>query len=330
MSQQWIEKIKYDSIEPLLYSNNPAVIYFTRKDLLDEKVEPVEKIWELPEVLKILKKQKEDGSFNPVSKHPLLETWRNLRFLIEQYGLNKQHEAIVKAAEFVFSRQSQEGDIRGILGNQYAPYYTGAILYLLIKAGYEKDKRIEKAMKWLIDMRQNDGGWVIGSPGLINHSWKDMCAITERMDIEPVRDFDKTKPFSAAGTGMVIRAFSVHPKYRHSEYAIKAAELLKSKFFKKDNWTWYQHPDNWVRFQFPYWWNNLVAALDSISLIGLPKEDEDINTALNWFVDNQQKNGIWKASYSKIHKSSGNKKEYEMQLWITLNICRIFKKYFGN
>ncbi len=330
MSWQWIEKFKYIPIEPLLSSNNRAVIYFTKRDLLDEKPGSITEILELPEVQKILKKQRENGEFYPVSKHPLLETWRQLRFLIEQYGLNKEHPAITKAAEFVFSWQSEEGDIRGILGNQYAPYYTGAILYLLIKAGYEKDKRVEKGMKWLIGMRQNDGGWVIGSPGLINHNWKEMCEITERMDLEPVKDFDKTKPFSAAGTGMVIRAFSVHPKYKDSEYALKAAELLKSKFLKKDNWTWYQHPDNWVRFQFPYWWNHLVAAMDSISLIGLPKEDNDIKTAFQWFVDNQQKNGLWKISYSKIHKASENKKQYEMQLWITLNICRIFKRYFGN
>ena len=325
----WIEKLKYNPTEPLLSSGNSAVIYFIKRDLLNEKVGPIEEISELSEVKKILKKQKDNGSFGPKSKNPLTETWRQLRFLVDQYDLTKQHSAVESAAEFVFTCQSQEGDIRGILGNQYAPYYTGAILYLLIKAGYEKDKRVEKGMKWLIDMRQNDGGWVIGSPGLINHSWKEVCEITGNKDIEPIKDFDKTKPFSAAGTGMVIRAFSVHPKYKNSEYTLKAAQLLKSKFFRKDNWTWYKHPDNWVRFQFPYWWNHLVAAMDSISLIGLSKEDEDIQNALQWFMDNQQKNGLWKISYSKIHKTSDNKKNIETQLWISLSICRIMKRIFG-
>jgi len=328
MSHSWISKFKYNPLEPLLSSDNRAVIYFTRRDLLEEKVDSIDEIFELPEVQKILKKQKEDGSFGLKSKNPVVETWRQLRFLIDQYSLNKNHPAIEKAAEYMFSCQSKEGDIRGVLGNQYAPYYTGAILYLLIKAGYEKDKRVEKGMKWLISMRQNDGGWVIGSPGLINHTWKEICAYTENMEIEPVKDFDKTKPFSAAGTGMVIRAFSVHPKYKDSKYTMKAAQLLKSKFFKKDNWTWYQHPDNWVRFQFPYWWNHLVAAMDSLSLIGLPKEDEDIKNAIQWFVDNQQKDGLWKTSYSKIHKMSENQKNHEMQLWITLSICRIMKRYY--
>ena len=49
-----------------------------------------------------------------------------------------------KAAEFLFSCQKEEGDIRGFLANQYATYYTGAIMALLIKAGYEDDPRIER------------------------------------------------------------------------------------------------------------------------------------------------------------------------------------------
>ena len=64
----WTEKLKYNPIEPLLSSNNRAIIYFTKKDLLDEKPGSIKEIWELPEVQKILKKQKEDGSFGPISK----------------------------------------------------------------------------------------------------------------------------------------------------------------------------------------------------------------------------------------------------------------------
>jgi hypothetical protein len=80
----------------------------------------------LPEVKKILNKQKENDSFGTISKNPLTETWRQLRFLIDRYGFNKRQSAVIKTAEFIFSCRLQEGDIRGILGNWYAPYYTGA------------------------------------------------------------------------------------------------------------------------------------------------------------------------------------------------------------
>ncbi len=51
----WLSKFKYDPIKPLLESKNNAIIYFTKRDLLDEKVEATEYVWSFPEVLKILK-----------------------------------------------------------------------------------------------------------------------------------------------------------------------------------------------------------------------------------------------------------------------------------
>jgi len=72
-----------------------------------------------------------------------------------------------KAAEYIFSFQTPEGDIRGFIGNQYATYYTGYILALLIQAGYVDDPRVEKGMQWLLEMRQNDGGWTV--PILTHH-----------------------------------------------------------------------------------------------------------------------------------------------------------------
>jgi len=39
-------------------------------------------------------------------------------------------------------------------------YYSGAIMGLLIQAGYQTDPRIEKGFQWLLCTRQDDGGWV--------------------------------------------------------------------------------------------------------------------------------------------------------------------------
>ncbi|MGZ7043599.1 MAG: prenyltransferase/squalene oxidase repeat-containing protein [Methanobacterium sp.] len=304
---------------------------------MEENVRAIDYVWNLSEVQKILKKQRTDGSWDSKSKkkdsgvkYSLIETWRNFRYLIDMYEMNRNHESIKKASEYLFSCQSDEGDIRGILANQYTPYYTEAIMYLLIKAGYENDPKIEKGFKWLLNMRQNDGGWVIGSPGMIGLklSRKEANDLTSNENRDTLKVFDKSKPFSSAGTGMVLRAFSVHSTYKNSENALKSVELLKSKFFKKDNWTSYQHPDNWIRFQFPFWWTNIISALDSISLMGIPKEDPDINNALKWLIEHQEKDGLWKVSYSRIHKSKDNKRTFKTRLWLTLTVCRIFKRFY--
>lgn len=74
--------------------------------------------------------------------------------------LSEKHPQVEAAAEFLFSCQTPEGDLRGISANQYATYYTGAIMSTLIQAGYYDDPRIERGFQWLLAMRQDDGGWI--------------------------------------------------------------------------------------------------------------------------------------------------------------------------
>jgi hypothetical protein len=331
---EWFKQLKYDPIAPLIDSGEEAVSYFARRDLLQESLLPVSAVWVTKKPQTILKKQKPGGYWMYPGKsedYYLLETFKNLQILVYQYGFDRTHSAVVGACEYLFSYQTEEGDIRGFIGNQYAPYYTGIVSALLIEAGYEDDPRIEKAMAWLLSMRQSDGGWVIGSPGftgLKNLKWSDVVYFTSDRNAETMKAFDRSRPFSHSGTGMVIRALAAHGQYRHSPAALRAAELLKSHFFKEDNYSSYKAADHWVRFQFPFWWNNLLAALDSLWLIGMSPEDSDIKQALDWFISNQQENGLWKISYSRIHKAPVNKKSDEQSLWISLAVCRIFKNYF--
>ncbi len=327
----WRKQFKFDPLPPLLSSGNEALLYWARRDLLGEPVGPVHRLWQLPEAQRILKKQQADGSWprpgekkHPAINHPLIETWRQFRFLVEQYGFTREHPQAHKAAEFLFSCQTQAGDIRGILANQYATYYTGAIMALLIQAGYADDPRIDKGFQWLLAMRQDDRGWSIP---IITHKFDRATQYRLTSEYaEPVEP-DRSKPFSHNWTGMVLRAFAVHEKYRQSEAARVAADLLKSRFFQPDCYTSYQAASYWLRLEYPFWWNNLVAALDSLSLIGLSKKDEHIKPALIWLVDHQEENGLWKVSYAKAQEKE-TAKAREMKRWVSLAICRVFRRLY--
>jgi hypothetical protein len=331
---EWLKKLRYDPIRPLAGSGEDAFTYFVRRDLLRKNLPPVSTIWTTKKAQSIFNKQKPAGYWVYPGKgeeHNLLQTLKNLQALVYQYGFHRTHAATALACEYLFSHQTDEGDIRGFIGNQYAPYYTGIVVALLIEAGYEDDPRIEKAVQWLLSVRQNDGGWVIGSPGfsgLPDLRWKEIAYLTSDRHAETVKAFDKTRPFSHSGTGMAIRAFAAHKRYRYSPEVLQAARLLKSHFFMEDNYSSYQAADHWVRFQFPFWWNNLLAAMDSLSLIGIPSTDGDIKRALDWFIDHQQEDGLWKSSYSHIHKASENSKSLEQRLWISLAICRMLKRFY--
>jgi len=175
MNETCQEKL-LDSIAALLGTNNEAIVYFTHRDLLGEAVDPINTVWTLAEPRRILKKQFSDGSWKgPARKTPvypkdhgrLVATFKELRTLIEKYQSTLESDPIEKAAEYLFTFQTPEGDIRGFIGNQYATYYTGYILALLIQAGYVDDPRVGKGMQWLLEMRQNDGGWTV--PILTHH-----------------------------------------------------------------------------------------------------------------------------------------------------------------
>ena len=63
----WQDELKVDPVPNLMSSGNEAITYFTLRDLLEERVESIEILWELSEVKKILKKQKSDGSWKYTS-----------------------------------------------------------------------------------------------------------------------------------------------------------------------------------------------------------------------------------------------------------------------
>jgi Prenyltransferase and squalene oxidase repeat len=324
----WQESLKFDPIPPLLSSGNEAVGYFTRRDLLDEDSGPVSRLWRLPAAQKILKKQQPDGSWPRPGLHKheaindeLIEAWKQFRFLVQVYGFTRDDPAARRAAEFLFSCQTEAGDIRGFLANQYATYYTGAILSLLIQAGYEDDPRVEKGLQWLLSMRQDDLGW---SVPMITYKLDQATIYRLSSEYAEPLEPDRSKPFSHNATGMVIRAFAAHSRHRQSKAARVAASLLKSRFFQPDAYTSYQAASYWVRFQYPFWWNNLVAALDSVTLID-PSRDEPMDRALAWLVDHQQPDGLWQASYVE-GKAEDAARTHETRLWVTLSICRVLRR----
>ena len=203
---------------------------------------------------------------HPASKanYDLLETYRTLRILVEMYAFQRSHPALASAAEYIFTCQTDEGDIRGILGNQYMPYYHGAILELLIKAGYADDPRTDKGLQWLLSMRQADGGWIIPAQ-LVPASRKTDQLWAGR------RRFSRSAPDRTAhlATGMVLRAFAAHPDYQRMPEVITAGERLKERLFQADKYNDRKAPSYWLKFQFPFWWPSLLTALDSLSGLGL-------------------------------------------------------------
>lgn len=321
----WRARFRVNPLPILVSSLNIALGYCVQRDLLMDADATPKAVWELPVVRSYLRRQQPNGSWRypgggrpylrSAENYDQLEAYRVLGELVEKYAMDKTHPSIERAAEYLFSVQTDEGDFRGIYGTQYTPNYSVGIMELLIKAGYAKDSRIDKGFRWLLSIRQNDGGWAIP---LRTKGMNFTRTVLNSTDvIQPNRD----KSFSHLVTGVVLRAFAAHQVYRLYPEAQHAGSLLASRFFKPDIYPDRRTAAYWEHTSFPFWFTDAVSALDSLSLLEFAPTQKPIADALDWFVRRQQDDGGFNL---KIVRG----KDQDTRLWICFAVCRVFQRFY--
>jgi hypothetical protein len=78
----------------------------------------------------------------------------------------------------------------------------------------------------------------------------------------------------------------------------------------------------WTKFKFPFWWPDLLTGLDSLGRLGYSRFEEEVHRGLNWFVENQEADGLWPIGYG-----AQTRREAALRLWIGLPVCRMIKRF---
>ena len=149
------------------------------------------------------------------------------------------------------------------------------------------------------------------------HKGSSLELIQKRATLE----HDKSKPFSHCITGVVLRAFAAHPKWKKSKAAKNTARLLSSRFFKRDAYIDRSASEFWEKIRFPFWYTDILSALDSISLVGLGKDIAQVQKGIDWLLKKQSSSGLWKAGFKHAKNPS-------LDLWVTLAVCRVLKRFY--
>ena len=317
--------LEVDPAPLLVSSSNAAIALFARRDLLDGSGEPAAVLWDLPEPRRVVARQSQNGSWHyPGGKPSLrsqenydqLETFRQLAILVEKFGFTRLHPSVERAADYLLSFQTDEGDLRGIYGNQYATTYVGAILELLIKAGYGDDPRIARALAWLLAMRQSDGGWAIPvrTVGVPFPEFIDV--VRHPQPLAP----DRSKPSSHLVTGMVLRAFAADPAWPAAAEVEAAGALLATRLYQRDAYTDRGQISYWERVSFPFWFTDIVSSLDTLSRLGLGPERPPISAALSRLRELQRADGTFAFKLLRA-------KDKDLPWWICLAVCRILGRW---
>lgn len=317
--------LKVDPRPLLASSQNTAISFFARRDLVGVRTPPVCTLWELPDALRIVGRQRDDGSWHypggsrraqSKAKYDQLETFRQVGILVEKFGFTREHPSIEKAARFLFSFQTEEGDLRGIYGGQYATTYVGAIIELLVKAGYADDQRIARAFRWLMATRQSDGGWAI-PVRTVGIPFAQFFDFSRRQ--KPIAP-DRSKPSSHLVTGMVLRAFAAHPAWRKHPDVRRAGTLLATRLYRRDFYGDRGGVAYWERVSFPFWFTDIVSAMDTLSQLGISADTPSIKPALHRLRELQRADGTF--AFKRLRG-----KDDELDWWICLAVCRSLKRF---
>ena len=289
----WRARLASDPIPRLLREGTPSVLARVRRDLIDDSEAPqADEISGYPEVKALIKKVEKDGSFAPKAPDKelgspkfgkCLATIRTLDRLAD-LGLrveagSKVADQLGKIADFILSSQESDGGIGDLVlgestkgkGKVVALHFHGWALSALCRAGFESDDRIEKGFRFLLSLRQDDGGW----------AWRG------------VRTDSAARPSSHLITGMVLRAFASAKERRGSREARRAAELLATRFLQPDRYEDRKAPSYWEILSEPRFYTDVLDALDTITSIGLGKENSGVRTAEAYLRSRQSKDGLW-------------------------------------
>ncbi len=315
------------AIEFLLARGNLPILYWLKKDILEVPIDrEFKNLQKFASRIRIVKNQKPNGGWckRKYEGHPrweksyyIVDTLKNM-FKLYNFGCTLKDEGIKKAIKFIFSTQSKAGDFRGAYLNEYAPTYHALSLEILCLLGHDKDEKTQKGFRWISNNRQRDGGWVIPYRTIDQEQLKNRYNYEAQLKLEPIKP-DTSRPFSHLVTGMVLRALAASPTWSKSKEARKAGQLLLSRFFKADKYNDRWLPSFWEELTYPFWATDILSSLDSLSKIGFPVENENLQKGLNWLLKKQNKQGYW--------ETGNEKSSIEDHLWVTFAVLRVLKRF---
>lgn len=321
-------------IEWLLEEDNPSVRYFTLTSLLNRPLSDLEvgaareAIMKEGAVPKILADQNDDGSWR-IPKRFYRDKYGgavwNLLILAE-LAADPDDQRVTRACEFILAHSQEilEGGFSydesartgGGLASGVIPCLTGNMVYSLIKLGYLKDERIQKAIDWIVKYQRADDGELLAPLGDFYVRY-EMCWGRHSCHM---------------GVAKTLKALAAVPsELRSEEHDDKIYELgeyfLNHHIYKKSHNLNETARPGWLRFGFPLMYQTDVLELLDI-FAALQIKDSRLADAIEIVKSKQTKDGKW-----KLHNSFNGKtlvdieKKGQPSKWITLRALKVLKAY---
>ncbi|MFX1418097.1 MAG: hypothetical protein ACFE9N_04160, partial [Promethearchaeota archaeon] len=232
----WIPLLLTDSSPCLRYLVLTELLHLSEDD--EEEVQELLEMRELDPLVKdLFKLQKPNGSWDSfgidrISTSDNLQITSMALQRLGYFGFDSSHPIVQRGAEFLFSKQQNDGSwpipgkkqlIDEEIGYQMMPVQTAIPLLGLVMCGYSTDERTENAFEWLIEQRLEDGAWPVGlSAG--NYG-----------GIAGYRRLAHSRWGCRSNTTAVLSCFAYHPIRSKSDEAKRALDLILGTDLKLRN-----------------------------------------------------------------------------------------------
>jgi hypothetical protein len=210
-------------------------------------------------------------------------------------GYTKESPVIKSGAEYLFSAQREDGSWeipqRGLNGEEregysMIPLQTAIPLKALAGSGYATDPRAERAYKWLLEQRLEDGAWPTG------------MASGNYGSVAGYRRVAHSRWGCRSNTTGVLSCLALHPKYRKSPEAQRAMDLLLGRETRERKYLGFEVArqigvERTRGFLTYYARFDLAQMLDLCWRIGASLNDERVSEIVEFVVGHQGKYGLW-------------------------------------
>jgi len=294
---------------------------------------------------KIFSKQKHEGVWekpeNPY--HPKYKSTYWQVMILGQLGMDKSDKRVQRACEFVLNLQLDEGGFSSytkkralveyewmrtrtalkeklqpepetwaqslVTEHQYS-CLTGNICAAMLRTGYGRVSRVKKALNWLVNIQNRDGGWLCPY-------WK-----------AHIRD----KHGCFYGTICPLEAFSEIPETERSPEIKHAVEggaefLLMHRLYKADHHGYKVINRQWLKFSFPWFYGyHVLRGLSVLTKLGCI-DDERLMDAVEVLVQKRRSDGTWLLEGAPTGRMQANIETVgKPSKWVTLNALKVIKR----
>jgi len=210
-------------------------------------------------------------------------------------GFPKDHSAIVKGVEYIFSKQREDGSWSlpkkwerdsPEEGYSMMPLQTAIPLRGLTMCGYATDNRSEKAYDWLLDQLLEDGAWPTGVAGNVYGY------------VAGYRRLPHSRWGCRSNTTASLICLGHHPTRRYSNEARRALDLLLGREIREKQDVGFDvarmigvEPQR--GFITYYAKHDLALILGLCWRIGANKNDERVEKLINFINEYRGPYGLW-------------------------------------